>query len=99
MRKVQEIKNEIQATLDKLSSLAKELHVSEYLALGEDNGPVNVIMGRQLAASLFGYVSGHESISADEAFEVAACISHALSIPESRAHPQPTVPDYRKLDE
>lgn len=81
MRKLKEIKDEIQGCIDKLSLLAKELHVTEYIAAGEDDRPVNVVIGRRLAASLFQYISGKESITTDEAFEVAACLSQAITNP------------------
>jgi hypothetical protein len=78
MRKVYEIKEEIQSVIDNLSRLAKELHVSEYADFGEDNTPLHVVMGRKLAIALFGYISSHESLSTEEAYEVADCINQAL---------------------
>jgi hypothetical protein len=41
---------------------------------------VTVTMERSLAVSLHGYVAGHGSITADQAFDVAASLAHALGI-------------------
>ena len=81
MRKVQEIKDEIHSLIDRLSALAKELHVSEYVSAGDDDSPVTIVMNRKLAASLFGYAAGSEAITPDQAFEIAACVSQALTLP------------------
>ncbi len=93
MRKVKEIKEEIHEVIERLSSLAKELHVSEYVDAGEDDTPVNIVMGRKLAAALYGYVAGTGAMHSDEAFEAAACVSQALKLPLKEMEYEPSRPE------
>ncbi len=96
MRKVKEIKEEIHEVIERLSSLAKELHVSEYVDAGEDDTPVHIVMGRKLATVLYGYVAGTGAMHSDEAFEAAACVSQSLRLPLAELEYEPAPPEMQE---